>query len=122
MSEGTITMRQVKYDDGRYGVELTVIGLASEQEAAAAMTYMQNRLCGAEIIETGISEANNMEHQKSVSTLRQLFLTGPNGERLVVSNEAEGQTDGSFRLTVTDPVTKRRWGIVAGITELRPAH
>lgn len=117
-----ITMRQVKYDDGSYGVELKVVGLTSEQEATAAMTYMQSRLCGAEIIETGISYTNNMEHQESVSALRQLFLTGPNGESLVVSSEVEAQTDGSFRFTVTDPVTKRRMGIVAGITELRPAE
>ena len=51
MSEPTITIRSVKYDDGRYAVELTVIGLASEREAEAAMFHIQRMFCGAEIVE-----------------------------------------------------------------------
>lgn len=45
----TITMRPVSYDDGTHGVELVVTGLASEQQALAAMQHMQRMFCGGEI-------------------------------------------------------------------------
>lgn len=45
----TISMRPVRYEDGTYGVELTVTGLASEQQAEAAMQHMQRLFCGHEI-------------------------------------------------------------------------
>lgn len=45
----TITMRPVQYPDGTWGVELIVTGLASEQQAEAAMHYMQELFCAAEI-------------------------------------------------------------------------
>lgn len=49
---GTISMRPVQYtDDGSWGVELTVTGLASEQQADAAMLHMQRLFCGDEIKE-----------------------------------------------------------------------
>lgn len=44
-----ISMRTVRHDDGSYGVELTVTGLASEEQAEAAMQYMQRLFCGQEI-------------------------------------------------------------------------
>lgn len=47
----TISMRQLNLGDGSYGVELTVTGLTSEQQAAAAMLHMQRLFCGAEISE-----------------------------------------------------------------------
>ena len=50
-SAPTISMRQLHLDDGGYGVALTVTGLASEQQAEAAMLHMQRLLCGAEISE-----------------------------------------------------------------------
>ena len=47
----TISMRQVRYEDGSYGVELTVTGLFNEQQAEAAMAHMQRLFCGAEVKE-----------------------------------------------------------------------
>ena len=47
----TISMRPVRYEDGSYGVELTVTGLSSEQQAEAAMQHMQRLFCAAEIKE-----------------------------------------------------------------------
>lgn len=60
---------------------------------------------------------------EQICTTRQiaeLFLTGPEGQRLVISSELEMQHDNSFRFTVTEPASQRRWGVVAGITELVP--
>ena len=51
VSVPTISMRQLHLDDGSYGVALTVTGLASEQQAEAAMAHMQRIFCGAEISE-----------------------------------------------------------------------
>lgn len=51
VSVPTISMRQLHLDDGSYGVALTVTGLASEQQAEAAMAHMQRLFCGAEISE-----------------------------------------------------------------------
>lgn len=45
----TISMRPVQYPDGTWGVELTVTGLTSEQQAEAAMQYMQRLFCAEEI-------------------------------------------------------------------------
>ena len=52
----TISMRKFGFrhphsDGGSYGVVLTVTGLTSEQQAAAAMLHMERLFCGA-----GISE------------------------------------------------------------------
>lgn len=47
----TITMRPVLYGDGTWGVELTVTGLTSEQQAEAAMQHMQRLFCAKEINE-----------------------------------------------------------------------
>lgn len=49
MSEPTISMRTVQYEDGSYGVSLEVTGLASEQQAESAMAHMQRLFCGREI-------------------------------------------------------------------------
>lgn len=60
---------------------------------------------------------------EQICTTRQiaeLFLTGPEGQKLVISSELEVRPDNSFCFTVTDPSSARRWGIVAGITELVP--
>lgn len=60
---------------------------------------------------------------EQICTTRQiaeLFLTGPEGQKLVISSELEARPDNSFCFTVTDPKSARRWGIVAGITELVP--
>lgn len=45
----TITMHPVKFEDGSFGVELIVTGLADEQQAETAMLHMQQVLCGQEI-------------------------------------------------------------------------
>lgn len=47
----TISMRHVDYGDGTHGVELTVMGLATEQQAEAAILHMQQLFCGGEISE-----------------------------------------------------------------------
>jgi len=47
----TISMRHVDYDDGTHGVELTVMGLTTKQQAEAAMLHMQKLFCGTEISE-----------------------------------------------------------------------
>lgn len=47
----TISMRPVRYEDGSYGVELTVTGLANEQQAEAAMQHMERLFCAEEIKE-----------------------------------------------------------------------
>ncbi len=47
----TISLRHVRYEDGSYGVEMTVTGLASEQQAEAAMQHMQRLFCADEIKE-----------------------------------------------------------------------
>jgi len=46
-----ISMRPVRYEDGSYGVELSVTGLVSEQQAEAAMLHIQRMFCAAEIKE-----------------------------------------------------------------------
>ena len=48
---GTISMRPVQYPNGLWGVEVTVAGLNSEEEAETAMIFIQSMLCGAEIHE-----------------------------------------------------------------------
>lgn len=47
----TFSMQPVKYEDGSWGVSVQVTGLTSEQQAEAAMQYMQNLFCGAEVKE-----------------------------------------------------------------------
>ena len=47
----TFTLRTVCYDDASYGVELTITGLASEQQAKAAVVHMERLFCGQEMIE-----------------------------------------------------------------------
>lgn len=47
----TISIRHVDYDDGTHGAELTVMGLATKQQAEAAMLHMQQLFCGGEISE-----------------------------------------------------------------------
>ena len=42
-------MRPVQYQDGTWGVELTVTGLTSEQQAEAAMQHMQRMFCAEEV-------------------------------------------------------------------------
>ncbi|WP_341744776.1 hypothetical protein [Azonexus hydrophilus] len=44
-------MQPVKYEDGSWGVTVQVTGLASEQQAEAAMQHMQKLFCGAQINE-----------------------------------------------------------------------
>ena len=48
---GSISMRPVDYGNGTWGVEVTVAGLNSEEEAETAMIFIQSMLCGAEIHE-----------------------------------------------------------------------
>ena len=45
----TFSMQPVRYDDGSWGVSVQVTGLASKQQAEAAMQHMQRLFCGAEI-------------------------------------------------------------------------
>ena len=45
----TITMRPVQYQDGSWGVELTVTGLENEHQAEAAMLHMERLFCAAPI-------------------------------------------------------------------------
>lgn len=45
----TISMRPVLYEDGSFGVELTMTGLTSQQQAQAAILHMQRLFCGQEI-------------------------------------------------------------------------
>ncbi len=47
----TFTMRPVRYEDGSYGVEATITGLKSEQQAEAAMLHMQRLFCAEEMQE-----------------------------------------------------------------------
>jgi len=47
----TFSMQPVKYEDGSWGVSVQVTGLASEQQAEAAMAHMQKLFCGAQINE-----------------------------------------------------------------------
>lgn len=49
--EPTISMRTVLYEDGSYGVEMTLTGLADEQQAQAALLHIQNLFCGTEVPE-----------------------------------------------------------------------
>ena len=55
----------------------------------------------------------------AIQQLSNFILTGPDGESLVISSSIETQTDGSFRFTVTSPISSRRFGVVCGITELQ---
>lgn len=48
---GTISMCSVQYPNGLWGVEVTVAGLNSEEEAETAMIFIQSILCGAQIHE-----------------------------------------------------------------------
>lgn len=42
-------MRPVDYGNGTWGVEVTIAGLNSAEEAETAMLFVQSMLCGAEI-------------------------------------------------------------------------
>ena len=46
---GSISMRPVDYGNGTWGVEVTIAGLNSAEEAETAMLFVQSMLCGAEI-------------------------------------------------------------------------
>lgn len=48
-SDPSFVMKWVKFEDGSYGVDLQLHGLATQQQAEAAMEYMQRLFCGAEI-------------------------------------------------------------------------
>lgn len=45
----TFSMQPVTYPDGSWGVAVQVTGLASKQQAEAAMAHMQRLFCGHEI-------------------------------------------------------------------------
>lgn len=45
----TISMESVQYEDGSWGVNLYMTGLASEKHADAAREYMARQFCGDEI-------------------------------------------------------------------------
>lgn len=45
----TISMEVVKDGSGSYGVSLLLTGLHSQQQAEAAIAYMQQIFCGQEI-------------------------------------------------------------------------
>lgn len=47
----TISMRPVRYEDGSFGVDVSVTGLESEKQAELAMQHMQTLFCGQEIQE-----------------------------------------------------------------------
>ena len=46
----TLSMQPVCYEDGSWGVSVMVTGLASQQQAEAAMLHMQELFCGPEIV------------------------------------------------------------------------
>lgn len=45
----SISMRWVQQEDGSYAVEMMVSGLASQQQAEAAMLHLQRKLCDGEL-------------------------------------------------------------------------
>lgn len=45
----TFSMQPVSYPDGSWGVSVQVTGLASKQQAEAAMAHMERLFCGDEI-------------------------------------------------------------------------
>jgi hypothetical protein len=49
----TFSMQPIEYPDGSWGVTVYVTGLATQQQAEAAMNHMQRLFCGAEIKEAG---------------------------------------------------------------------
>lgn len=50
-SQPTFSMHPVQYEDGTWGVSVMITGLKNEQQAEAAMGFMQKAFCGAEIEE-----------------------------------------------------------------------
>jgi len=45
----SFTMNWVRFEDGSYGVDLKLHGLATQRQAEAAMEHMQRLFCGPEI-------------------------------------------------------------------------
>ena len=89
-------------------------GMVSSLKALAFSLHRRTDERAADLIDAAVEQ---------ICTTRQiaeLFLTGPEGQKLVISSELETRPDNSFCFTVTDPKSARRWGIVAGITELVP--
>lgn len=51
MSNPEITMQTTIEDDGTYTVEVRFINLQSERQAEITMAYVQERICGEQIVE-----------------------------------------------------------------------
>lgn len=49
MNNPTLSIVPIRQEDGSYGVNVFVTGLASEKEAEAAAKYIEQLLCGDEI-------------------------------------------------------------------------